>query len=167
MAFGGGVDLTHGFLGFFFFFFEYFISFYHNTIGCGFPDVSASGVGLSYDTLGFSFLSFFFSLNVFCYCSCFGCSFFLLWMQFGEGVNKGCGCLDYTFCCNYAMECGLLAAAWVAFSGVGLDCDCRFFFFFPCTKSFLTLWNDIVPRVHMVMQRLAIYLFHNSLKIKN
>lgn len=36
--------------------------------------------------------------------------FFLLWMQFGEGVNKGCGCLDYTFCCNDAMECGLLAA---------------------------------------------------------
>ena len=72
MAFGGGVDSTHGFLGFFFFFFEYFIFFYHNTIGCGFPDVSASGVGLSYGTLGFSFVS----LNVFCYCSCFGCSFF-------------------------------------------------------------------------------------------
>ena len=72
-----GFDLW--FLGFFFFFFfEYFISFYHNTIGCGFPDVSASGVGLSYGTSGFSFLSFFFSLNVFCYCSCFGCSFFIM-----------------------------------------------------------------------------------------
>ena len=146
MAFGGGVDLTHGFLGFFFFFFEYFISFYHKTIGCGFPDVSASGVGLSYGTLGFSFLSFFFSLNVFCYCSCFGCSFFLLWMQFGEGVNKGCGCLDYTFCCNYAMECGLLAAAWVAFSGVGLDCDCRFFFSFlaqnPSLPFGMTLFHE-------------------------
>ena len=67
-------------------------------------------------------------------------------MQFGEGVNKGCGCLDYTFCCNDAMECGLLAAAWVAFSGVGLDCDCRFFFPFlaqnPSLPFGMTLFHE-------------------------
>ena len=57
MASGGGVDLTHGFLGFLFLSLEYFISFYHGTIGWGFTGVLASGVGLSYGPL--VFFSFF------------------------------------------------------------------------------------------------------------
>lgn len=77
MAFGGGVDSTHGFLGVLFLSLEYFISFFHGTIGYGFTAVLASGVGLSYGPLVFLFF-FFFLLNVFCYCSCFGCIFLIM-----------------------------------------------------------------------------------------